>query len=165
MNWIDEANKQLEEQRAKFQESLDNGDAAARKRSAAAVNGGKATGKIHKESGHIQKLNDYPRAEGQRREAGKLGGAKNVETGWAEEFQRIGTAKATAKLMVKKLDEIEVLHNTMESDKLYSYANLVTIVTHVKDRRLWVLLRCEEARPYIKIEKQGSFTFYKKIET
>tara|TARA_R110000737_G_scaffold157586_1_gene186008 strand:+ start:862 stop:1377 length:516 start_codon:yes stop_codon:yes gene_type:complete len=30
MNWIDEANKKLEEQRANFQESLDNGDAARR---------------------------------------------------------------------------------------------------------------------------------------
>ena len=165
MNWIDKANKKLEEQRDNFQESLDSGEAMNRQRKAISAIGAPLGGQANVKSGHIQTLNDYPRAENQRSEAGKLGGAKNVETGWAEEFQRIGTAKATAKLMIKKLHEIKVLYNIMQSDKLYSNADLVTIVTHVKDRRLWVLLRCEEARPYIKIEKQGRFTFYKKIET
>ena len=36
MNWIDEANKKLEEQRAKFQESLDSGETRKRTASYAA---------------------------------------------------------------------------------------------------------------------------------
>tara|TARA_R110001632_G_scaffold229408_1_gene365499 strand:- start:37 stop:408 length:372 start_codon:yes stop_codon:yes gene_type:complete len=82
MNWIDEANKKLEEQRANFQESLDSGEAAKRgmgaggkiggsrkglingglaaKESgqllAAQIKGGKTTGKMHVESGHLEKV-------------------------------------------------------------------------------------------------------------
>lgn len=126
---------------------------------------GKIAGAKNVETGHIQRLNDYPRAENQRTEAGKKAGAKNVETGWAKEFQRIGTAKAIEKLMVKKLNEIKVLYNIMESNKLYSHADLSNIVTHVKSRRLFNLVRFEEAKPYIEIQKNGQLTFYKKIET
>lgn len=162
MNWIDEANKKLEKQRADYQESLDSGEAAARKRSADAKNGGHATGNKHKESGHIQRLNDYPRAEGQRSEAGKLGGGKNVETGWINEFQKIGTDKAAAKLEAKKLAEIKILYGIMESDKLYRLADLVKIITHVKERRLGRLLYDELAIPYILIQKDGNKTFFKK---
>lgn len=163
MNWIDEANKKLEEQRANFQESLDSGEAGKRKRSASAKNGGYVTGNKHKESGHIQRLNDYPRDENQRSEAGKLGGAKNVETGWVEEFQKIGTKKATEKLMDKKLAEIKILYDIIESDKLYSVKDLKEIITHVKDRRLGRLLYDELATPYIKVIKKGQLTFFKKI--
>ena len=158
MNWIDEANKKLEKQRADYQESLDSGEAAKRKKSAS----GKLGGDIHKESGHIQRLNDYPRAEGQRSEAGKLGGDKNVETGWINEYQKIGTDKAAAKLEAKKLAEIKILYGIMESDKLYRLADLVKIITHVKERRLGRLLYDELAIPYILIQKDGNKTFFKK---
>lgn len=163
MDWINDINKQLEEQRAKFQESIDSGEADSRKRKAAAKNAGYVTGNIHKESGHIQRLNDYPRAEGQRSEAGKLGGGKNVETGWMNEFQKIGTDKAAAKLEAKKLAEIKILYGIMESDKLYRLADLVKIITHVKERRLGRLLYDELAIPYILIEKDRQKTFFKKI--
>ena len=89
MNWIDEANKKLEEQRTNFQESLDSGEAAKRGMSsggkiggktgnstnaglaakesgqllAAAVKGGKTTGKLNVESGHLEKVRD-PRKAG-----------------------------------------------------------------------------------------------------
>ena len=43
MNWIDEANKQLEKQRANFQESLDSGEAAKRAKSAGGKIGGKTS--------------------------------------------------------------------------------------------------------------------------
>jgi len=42
MNWIDKANKKLEEQRANFQESLDNGDAAKRVHTWRSGNGAKS---------------------------------------------------------------------------------------------------------------------------
>ena len=162
MSWQEELNKKLEEQRAKYQEAINNGEAAVCKRSADAKNGGHATGNIHKKSGHIQSLNDYPRAEGQRSEAGKKGGNTNVETGWINEFQKIGTDKASAKLNAKKLAEIKILYDIMESDKLYRLADLVKIVTHVKDRRLGRLLYDELAIPYILIQKDGNKTFFKK---
>tara|TARA_R110001592_G_scaffold312553_1_gene587925 strand:- start:24 stop:398 length:375 start_codon:yes stop_codon:yes gene_type:complete len=88
MNWIDEANKQLEKQRANFQESLDSGEAAKRAKSAggkiggktsnstnaglsaktsgqllaAAIKGGKTTGRMHVESGHLEKVRDINKA-------------------------------------------------------------------------------------------------------
>jgi len=162
MSWIDGINKKLEDQRANYKESLESGKAGKRKRSADAKNGGHVTGNKHKESGHIQSLNDYPRAEGQRAEAGKKGGSKNVETGWINEFQKIGTTNATAKLEAKKLDEIKILYDIMESDKLYRLADLVKIITHVKERRLGRLLYDELANPYILIQKNGQKTFFKK---
>ena len=84
MNWIDKANKQLEEQRAKFQESLDSGEAGKRgmlhgaksggvhignhicgkiavetgQLAKAAIKGGKVTGKKNVESGHLEKVRD-----------------------------------------------------------------------------------------------------------
>ena len=176
MNWIDEANKKLEKQRADYQESIDSGEAAARNRSANASNAaksvskknriknGKTTGNIHIKSGHIFTLNDEKyRTPGQRAEAGKLAGAKNVETGWIKEFQKIGTDKATKKLLDKKLAEIKTLHTIMEADKSYRLFELVKIVTHVKDRRLGRLLYDELAKPYILIKKDGQKTFFSKI--
>ena len=91
MNWIDEANKQLEKQRANFQESLDSGEAAKRAMGAggktgganrtkenktacgliakksgqllkAAIKGGKVTGRMHVESGHLEKVRDINKA-------------------------------------------------------------------------------------------------------
>ena len=89
MNWIDEANKQLEKQRANFQESLDSGEAAKRGMGAggkkggkkggkssnsglaakksgqlldAAIKGGKTTGRMHVESGHLEKVRDINKA-------------------------------------------------------------------------------------------------------
>jgi len=126
------------------------------------IRAGQITGNINKESGHIQNLNDYPRAEGQRSEAGKLGGDKNVETGWMNKFQKISTDKAAAKLKAKKLAEIKILYGIMESDKLYRLADLVKIITHVKERRLGRLLYDELAIPYILIQKDGNKTFFKK---
>ena len=128
------------------------------------IRAGQITGNVHKESGHIQNLNNYPRAENQRSEAGKIAGAKNVETGWVEEFQKIGTKKATEKLMDKKLAEIKILYDIIESDKLYSVKDLTEIITHVKDRRLGRLLYDELATPYIKVIKKGRSTFFKKIQ-
>jgi len=163
MNWIEEANKKLEEQRAKFQESIDSGEASSRVRKYVSSQGAKAGGNANKKSGHIQRLNDYPRAENQRSEAGKKGGNKNVETGWIKEFQKIATEKAAAKLEAKRLAEIKILYDIMESDKLYRLADLVKIVTHVKQRRLGKLLYDELANPYILIQKDGNKTFFKKI--
>ena len=81
MNWIDKANKKLEEQRANFQESLDSGVAAKRGMGsggkiagkqkgnntsgwskAAHVNGGKAVGRKNVESGHLEKVRDINKA-------------------------------------------------------------------------------------------------------
>lgn len=81
MNWIDKANKKLEEQRAKFQESLDNGEVARRRKSyggtqggsvkgcntsgfskVAHAAGGKTTGRKHVESGHLEKVRDINKA-------------------------------------------------------------------------------------------------------
>lgn len=60
MNWIDKANKQLEEQRAKFQESLDSGEVSKRKKLYARSQGGKAhgpkQGKSNVESGHLDNI-------------------------------------------------------------------------------------------------------------
>jgi len=100
MNWIDEANKKLEEQRANFQESIDSGEAAARKRSASAKNGGYVTGKKHVESGHLKRIST-PWTPEEATEAGKKGGAKNVESGWAKESQII-RSKAGAKVAIEK---------------------------------------------------------------
>ena len=44
MSWQEELNKKLEKQRAGYQESVDNGDALGRIRSAGAVHGGKVSG-------------------------------------------------------------------------------------------------------------------------
>ena len=125
--------------------------------------GGKTSGNIHKESGHIQRLNDFPREEGQRSNAGKLGGAKNIETGWVKEFQTIGTDAAIKKLLDIKLNQIKELCHIMQVDTLYSYKELTQIVKHVKSRRLYIILECEEALPFIIKEKKGRLTYFKKI--
>jgi hypothetical protein len=113
MDWIDKANKKLEEQRANFQESLNSGEAAKRVRKYISSQGAKAVSKEEQikkgkksgaknvESGHIYTLNDYPRDENQRSEAGKKGGAKNVESGWINEAQVI-RSKAGAKVAIEK---------------------------------------------------------------
>jgi hypothetical protein len=163
MSWIDEVNKKLEEQRAAYKESINSGDAGKRKRSADAKNGGTITGNKHKESGHIQKLNDYPRAEGQRSAAAKIAGNKNIETGWVKEFQKIGTQAAIKKLNDKKLAEIKILYSIMEQNTLYSYKQLKDITTHVKNRRLGRLLIDDLAKPYIEVIKIKRLIFYKKI--
>jgi hypothetical protein len=81
MNWIDKANKQLEQQRANFQESLDSGIAGKRGSrygsimagkqkgkntsgwsKAAHVNGGKSSGLKNVESGHLEKVRDIKKA-------------------------------------------------------------------------------------------------------
>tara|TARA_R110002167_G_scaffold296367_1_gene500800 strand:+ start:923 stop:1438 length:516 start_codon:yes stop_codon:yes gene_type:complete len=171
MNWIDEANKKLEEQRANFQESLDSGETRKRKGSYAAscvskentIKKAKLGGDKNVKSGHIQSLNDYPRDENQRSEAGKLGGSKNVETGWIKEAQSIATSANTQRLLNIKLDQLQELCRIMESDKLYSVKDLKETVTHVKARRLYVILKCDEAVDFIKVIKKGRFTFFKKI--
>ena len=60
MNWIDKANKQLEEQRAKFQETLDSGEASNRRKLYGKSQGGKVSGPIlgkwGVESGHLDNI-------------------------------------------------------------------------------------------------------------
>ena len=170
MNWIDEANKKLKEQRDNFQESLDSGETRKRKGSYAAscvskenrIKTGKSTGDKNVKSGHIQSLNDYPRDENQRSEAGKLGGSKNVETGWIKEAQSIATTANNQRLLNIKLDQLQELCRIIKQDTLYSYNELKDIITHVKARRLYVILKCDEAVDFITIVKKGRLTYFKK---
>lgn len=102
MNWIEKANKQLEEQRAAYQESLDSGEAQKRMRSELAKNrgliGGSKGGKItssrpeHKE--FMQSIQKVGCSVG-----GKTGasGKSQVESGKIKDFQKAGNKAATDK--------------------------------------------------------------------
>jgi len=140
MNWIDEANKKLKEQRANFQESLDSGETRKRKGSYAAS--------------CVSKENKIKKA--------KLGGSKNVETGWIKEAQSIATSANTQRLLNIKLDQLQELCRIIKQDTLYSYNELKDIITHVKARRLYVILKCDEAVDFITIVKKGRLTYFKK---
>ena len=70
-----------------------------------AILGGEITGQKHVESGHIYTLNYTNRRPGQRSEAAKKAGDKNVETGWINEFQKIGTDAAAEANTNKRLSK------------------------------------------------------------
>ena len=128
------------------------------------IEGGKTTGNIHKESGHIQRLNNFAREEDQRSEAGKLGGAKNVETGWIKEFGKIGTSAAIEKQKNLRIKDLKIICDNMIADKEYLYSELCSILDNqIKQRRLFNILRCEEAVDFIIKETKGHSSKFKKI--
>ena len=172
MSWQEELNKKLEAQRQAYKESIKNGTAKKRATSYAAscvskenrIKKGIIGGNIHKESGHIQRLNDFPREEGQRSEAGKLGGAKNVETGWIKEFGKIGTSAAAEKQKNLRIEDLKIICDNMIADKAYLYSELCSILNgQIKQKRLFNILRCEEAVDFIIKETKGKSVKFKKI--
>lgn len=74
MNWIDEANKKLQEQRDEYQEMIDSGEALHRKKKHI----GKMFGKGSVESGHLKSITE-PWTSEEAIDAGIKGGSKRAE--------------------------------------------------------------------------------------
>ena len=153
MNWIDKANKELKEQRTKFQETLDSGEASKRKQGYAQSQGGKVgglkQGKANVESGHLESIrpmalaawlaSDYQGSEEQHLAAVRSGTASskvnlaknNVGTTDSNmsNYKRAKKAKERAKLLLN-LNEEFMPKDAMEyfSKKQWGYVRDTDLV-------------------------------------